>query len=421
MESQTPLPPDLISEIISRLPLKPLARFKSVSKSWHSLITSPKFIKLHLTKTQNSTNFPKLIIISHSTTLSEADIDDTNIYDIDYLSELNHPLKHLPSHNAVEIDGHCNGVLCITPYDKKSVYLYNPSTKTHRLIPPFSPSPPLKPHFDMLDRSNMNLVVFGFGYDSLDDDYVVLRMVLNNHHHESSLYSLKDDSWKIVEDCTTMEYRVQINKGVLVNETLHFAAVKVLLGSNKFERAIKCFDIKTRSFSLMEIPKFDEKYDRFDFVMSEISGYLCIVVNQHNIDVNAMLCRRLKCSDMWVRKEGSWAKVFSILNPEATIGASLQVKPIVYTKDGRKILLQMDGMVLVWYDLGSGGIERVTIHGLPLINGENQSIDVWTFVGSLVFVGQVEGIPKGKSLLLKEKKNNNDSSKFLSKGFKLRL
>ncbi|KAK9706829.1 hypothetical protein RND81_07G154500 [Saponaria officinalis] len=414
MASQ-PLPLDIISEIVSRLPIKPIFRFKTVSKSWHSMITSPKFIKLHLTKTRNLTSLPKLIVSHWS--LSETDIDDKNINSV-HLTELNHPLKHLPSHIAVEIDGFCNGVLCITPFDKKSVYLYNPSTKTHHLIPPFASSPNLKPYFDMFDQRNVNLVVFGFGYDDLKDDYIVLRLIVNNQHRESSVYSLRNDSWNSVDDNTSTEYRVQINKGVLVNETLHFSAVKVISG-NKFDRMIKCFNIKTRSFSLIEIPKFDEKFDRFGLVMNELNGYFSILVNQHNFDNNAMLCRKLKCCDMWVRKQETWVKMFSIHDPES-IGASLNVKPILYRKDGREILLQVDSEELVWYEIGSGEIEKVRIHELPLRNGKNQSFDVWTFVGSLVSLAKDEAISQTKSLQHKAK-NNNESAKFLSKGFKLRL
>ncbi|RZB41108.1 hypothetical protein D0Y65_055380 [Glycine soja] len=41
---------ELIEEILSRLPVKPLIQFKCVCKGWNSLMSDPYFIKLHLSK-----------------------------------------------------------------------------------------------------------------------------------------------------------------------------------------------------------------------------------------------------------------------------------------------------------------------------------------------------------------------------------
>lgn len=50
------LPEDLvIDQILSRLPVKSLMRFKSVCKRWHSLPTNPSFIASHL-KHRNTPN-----------------------------------------------------------------------------------------------------------------------------------------------------------------------------------------------------------------------------------------------------------------------------------------------------------------------------------------------------------------------------
>lgn len=51
------LPTDLITEILSRLPAKSLARFRSVSKQWASIIDQTQFKHLFLTK---SSSHPRL-------------------------------------------------------------------------------------------------------------------------------------------------------------------------------------------------------------------------------------------------------------------------------------------------------------------------------------------------------------------------
>ncbi|XP_058210743.1 putative F-box/LRR-repeat/kelch-repeat protein At1g11620 isoform X1 [Rhododendron vialii] len=65
MERRLPdLPHVIIYDILSRLPVKPLCRFKSVSKPWLALVTDPQFIKSHLN--HQSTNHKKLLIHSLS-------------------------------------------------------------------------------------------------------------------------------------------------------------------------------------------------------------------------------------------------------------------------------------------------------------------------------------------------------------------
>ena len=50
------LPEELIVEILSWVPVKPLMRFKCVSKTWNSLIFHPTFVKLHLQRSSTNTH-----------------------------------------------------------------------------------------------------------------------------------------------------------------------------------------------------------------------------------------------------------------------------------------------------------------------------------------------------------------------------
>lgn len=51
------LPDDVIYIILSRLPVKSLLRFKTVCKSWLSLISSRDFIKTHLSMSTNNPHY----------------------------------------------------------------------------------------------------------------------------------------------------------------------------------------------------------------------------------------------------------------------------------------------------------------------------------------------------------------------------
>ncbi|WJX29714.1 hypothetical protein P8452_18323 [Trifolium repens] len=62
------IPSDLFPEILSRLPVEPLLRFRSISKSLKSIIDSHNFTNLHL---KNSNNF--YLILNHNSDLYQLD------------------------------------------------------------------------------------------------------------------------------------------------------------------------------------------------------------------------------------------------------------------------------------------------------------------------------------------------------------
>ena len=54
---------DLVEDILSRLPVKSLIRFKCVSKACHALITSSQFTKSHFQRA--SSQNPKVLVLIH--------------------------------------------------------------------------------------------------------------------------------------------------------------------------------------------------------------------------------------------------------------------------------------------------------------------------------------------------------------------
>jgi len=124
------LPPEILAEILSRLPVKSLFRFRSTSKSLKSLIDSQKFINLHL---KNTLNFN--LILCHNY---------TNFYQLRFPNlttpiPLNHPFTRRNSKNIVLL-GSCNGLLAISNSEfvfsnPKEITFWNPTIRKYRIIP----------------------------------------------------------------------------------------------------------------------------------------------------------------------------------------------------------------------------------------------------------------------------------------------
>jgi len=93
------LPPEIVTGILSLLPVQSLLRFRSTSKSLQSLIDSHNFIL------KNSLN--RSLILRHN----------SNLYQINDFSNLTTAIKlNLPlkgSNNFISLFGSCNGLLCI--------------------------------------------------------------------------------------------------------------------------------------------------------------------------------------------------------------------------------------------------------------------------------------------------------------------
>nr|XP_015888231.2 F-box protein CPR1-like [Ziziphus jujuba var. spinosa] len=143
---------DIIDEILVKLPLKDLARFKCVSKSWSKSI-KPRILD------HEASSFSK----------TESKV-----------KQLPFPLKR----PGGMVSGSFKGLLCIRfwkPYTDAAFILWNPEEYNSITIP-----------YGWKKIVEEDFV--GFGYDNYSDDYKIIRCYI--HFHEVDIYSLKTNSWK---------------------------------------------------------------------------------------------------------------------------------------------------------------------------------------------------------------------------------
>ncbi|CAO2193909.1 unnamed protein product [Urochloa humidicola] len=135
---------EIVWEILIRLPVSSLVRFRSVSKAWRAIISDPSFVRAHLhfsrqSQHQNPTSF---LITPHMFEKPTAKAISTDIRfyqwhlekDIWNTATLVYG-KHFPAgeFGRVSIMAHCDG-LVLLPTNNKA-YVFNPGTRDAIVLP----------------------------------------------------------------------------------------------------------------------------------------------------------------------------------------------------------------------------------------------------------------------------------------------
>nr|GMD65710.1 F-box/kelch-repeat protein At3g23880-like [Ipomoea batatas] len=190
------LPQEIILDILLRLPVKSLLRFRCVSKCWLSLISSPQFIKTHL---EFSKKFGPKRLALMATRFGQPEICSTYSIVCENscivrVVELNRFQKtaDIPS---LCILGSCNGLLCLLTSSYK-LLIWNPSTRQTSIID--------DPGYETKD---VGYVRYGFGYDESHDDYKLVKIFgspppIDEPHgmYENTImvYSRNAKSWRVI-------------------------------------------------------------------------------------------------------------------------------------------------------------------------------------------------------------------------------
>ncbi|XP_026440735.1 F-box/kelch-repeat protein At3g23880-like [Papaver somniferum] len=203
------MPEDIIFEILVRLPVKSLLRFKSVRKSWYAIIKTSDFIRRHRVNMENSnnTNLGTFVFeyLDHRLAYYCSDIDmaATGLRQFLIVSGENSLNGHdnlglgiipcLANSSVSMADltfaGSCHGVLCFYHQDvRKGIVLCNPTTRHSKLL-----GKPLG------RRSGTCFVAFGF--DAITSDYKVLcvKFFVDAPYYispEIQVYKRSTNSWK---------------------------------------------------------------------------------------------------------------------------------------------------------------------------------------------------------------------------------
>ncbi|XP_022731253.1 F-box protein CPR30-like [Durio zibethinus] len=389
------LSPDLIPEILCRVGVEDLLRFRCVSKPWCSLINSPDFIKLQLSYSL-STN-TNLSLILRSSYLFSVNFDS-----LQTAQKLYHPLDENDEGEGTEILGSCNGLLALCNGEEE-ICLWNPSTRKSLMLPVTEIEFP--PWFCCA-----HFIVYGLGYDPVSDDYKLVRMVqfygkyVDSFASEVKVFSLKTNSWRRIKDFPFyLKYKRAY--GILANNALHWVVSKK--PESDTESFVVAFDLGTEEYRVVQLPDCLDK--GFHMNVKALGGCLCMIANYwkpYVVDIWMM-------KEYWVKE--SWTKLLSVKQTEVALCFDF-VLPLAYSRCGDKILLNRDDEKFVWYDLRRKRVKNVKIQGAP------SSFEAEMLVGSLVPLnGNGAMLNKKKQTDKKKQKKNKKGNDFLSQGFHLVL
>ncbi|KAM3249150.1 hypothetical protein P3L10_010919 [Capsicum annuum] len=219
------LPEDLITETLLRLPVKSLLKFRSVLKSWLSLIRSPEFVKNHLLLSATNKDY------KHHSLMFKNGFKDYSLTALLYGSFVEKLLSYLSRGSVVE--DYLN-------------YLVEPV--------------------------GLN---FGFVYDECQDDYKVVGFfpIVRDrdgyliHIHEVKMYSLKSDSGRCIDDFQGR--RLLDGSPKLVNGKLHWfgGGAKIIFAFDLAdEKWTKEYGIQ-QSWTKMFTIKFPPPQDRAGLII----------------------------------------------------------------------------------------------------------------------------------------------------------
>ncbi|XP_050915873.1 F-box/kelch-repeat protein At3g23880 [Lathyrus oleraceus] len=244
---------DLVTEVLSVLPVKSLIRFKCVSKHWKTLISDHSFVKLHLRRSETR----NLVLVTCHIIATPKEPDRSIVpYPIRRL--LDNPLfmlfddlnYHLNYKGCDYIVGSCNGLILLAGehfncyfrnQDRSRSYwlsVWNPATRS--ISKSFG-------YIHEFGESIYQAFNFAFGYDNSNETYKVAAFRYLPDKSEVRVLSLGDNVWRNVECFKDV---ILPYKYVYLSETINWLAKDISVE----QIVIISFDLTTETFKKMDVP-----------------------------------------------------------------------------------------------------------------------------------------------------------------------
>lgn len=330
-------PDSLLFEFLIRLPVKSLARFKCINRTWSSLISDPYFVYAHLNRAKTQNRFClSLSFISHdnlSTTINFFTINDYGLAVLDYSVQ-------------VCLDSYCvlpsrNGLVCF--YGAHGgIHICNPATKNLVRLPGNG-------------AKGSRLLSCGFGFDRQARTSKVIMISEPSRSADDpnfEIFTMGTNSWRTVKYHRRFRF---LNRQPPVFASGFFYWITANNGSSGF--SIASFDIGSEIFEVIHPPESVSRKDWHMLCLGELGGDLCLM----DMDFELEGRRRM---DLWLlkvvsgescghEKKQRWIQE-SIVHPSEPLDTT---RPVAFNHGRSEILLhgflKGSDSLMNWYNLGT--------------------------------------------------------------------
>ncbi|GAV65228.1 FBA_1 domain-containing protein, partial [Cephalotus follicularis] len=246
-----------------------------------------------------------LSLIIHDDAINSLSLD----HSLAHATELEYPSEQ--PNDGAQLVVSCNNWICTVSIEDEIV-LYNKTTNECHVVPDTSDE---LPH--LMNYEKQSSPFYGFGYDSINDDYKVLRVQqfvskdCNSFKSEATLYSVQRNSWRKTKGIPYYIHNPQ-EPGVLVGGTLHWLASAK--PSCNVPCLIRTFDVAAEKYGVVPLPEGIGHGHRL--TLSVLGGSLCVISYGYKVGFH-----------IWVMEAGtveeSWTKLLSqpwrpLAYPEST-------------------------------------------------------------------------------------------------------
>ncbi|KAI9110644.1 hypothetical protein K1719_018510 [Acacia pycnantha] len=263
MDGDTPnLPQEIIINILKRLPVKSLIRFKCVCKDWKNLFKAPYFMAEQF---NHSTQQNPYLIFNRSG-YNCGDPGQLCLINGD-LQVLEHqiPVFTYTSLGSSTIVHSSNGLLCLELVG--SYFVWNPAIREFCRVP--------QPH----SLRYIEYTYVGFGFSSVVNDYKIVKLFYSPFNdrqvHTVNVFSLSTRSWKEVEIGKLKGiFPIVVRYGFTFDGAIFwFGTKKGVEEGESSSRLIFSFDIAKEVFTLIPYPASAPKsnYSRFTIYESKLA------------------------------------------------------------------------------------------------------------------------------------------------------
>lgn len=348
MTSQGDFSKDMMVEILSRLPVKSLLRFRCVCQFWYNLVKDPIFIYKHLKGDDN------MRLIVHCTYKNPYDTDPFNDL-ITYISIF--PDKTMTDLHIQDLEPVMNG-LHIGPYDgifllmedHTHINLWNVSMDEYRVVPGCGVRLP--------SNVRTHSSAYGLGLDPMTNDFKLVLILtlwdLNrqwtyNDFSPVASYNFTTSCWRDLGGFPmSPHYSFEGADDVYLNGFCYW----VVVGRPRYQKEILSFSMSDETFQVKKGPNIPQLQNCHESAMRPW------MLGVYDDCLSTLYSEELAHSfDLWMLKGGSWTKHF-------TFGPFIETyQPLAFWRKG-EFLLQSSEKRVVLYDSRYEEIRDLGITGL---------------------------------------------------------